>query len=110
MQYELYLSGLQQREGEQVRYEELDRSLKATGNLKRCLSVDDPMVREWIKNPSTYPEELKKKAVFLWGSQRPSRDGRNVAFLRWHRDTVMVSWSRRYRQFSIHNPVLLRVS
>lgn len=80
---------------------ELEAHLKETGRLDRALGLEDEVVKGWIANPATYPEELKEKLVFLWKSaldRQSHRDlptHRDVPFLFWNSggEEVIVAWS-----------------
>jgi hypothetical protein len=73
---------------------DLEEHLKETGLIKRALSLESPLVKSWLEDPTTYPEEFKGKgkAVFLWGSQRTADDFRRVAYLVWVDGRVYVRW------------------
>ena len=50
------------------------------------------MVKGWLADPSTYPEDLKVKQVFLWGSQQVINNRNSVAYLDWRDERVVVCW------------------
>ena len=68
--------------------------LVETGRIERCFSLESDLVRGWLNDPSSYPDELKGKWVVLWGSQRGTSDDREVAILRWiwNFNEVYVDW------------------
>lgn len=71
---------------------EVETHLKETGLIERCLSLEDEIVKEWIKNPKTYPEEYKKVYPYLWKSTGGRRGFRRVACLDWYDARVVVNW------------------
>ncbi|MEK7227554.1 MAG: hypothetical protein AAB641_01525 [Patescibacteria group bacterium] len=89
--YELYLTP-EQKLGGMIKGFDLKEHLKNEKLIKRCLSLESPLVNGWLADPSTYPEELKTKAVFLFGSQRASGSEVRVADLCWRDDRVVVGW------------------
>lgn len=58
----------------------------------RHYSLEHPVVQDWIRDPTTYPDEFKGKAVFLWGSRLGSSGHRLVAYLFWFGYRVEVHW------------------
>ncbi|MEK7567823.1 MAG: hypothetical protein AAB513_02810 [Patescibacteria group bacterium] len=69
--------------------------LKSNNLLDRTCGVDDEQVRAWIANPSTYPEELKDKRVFLWKGMKRAEDfylETKIPFLVWRNDSVVIDW------------------
>ena len=99
-----------QKNGGWIKGFELDKYLNEEGLIDRCFSVDDEIVKNWIKHPETYPEELKKVYPFLWKSQLASGDDRSVAYLVWDGGRVFVSWYWLENAWSGFNPVLLASS
>ena len=89
--FELYLHE-QQKSSEGMLGYDLERHLEETGLINRTLSLESELVKGWLADPSTYPEEFKDKAVFLWKSRRDSGDGRRVACLHWCAGRVVVFW------------------
>ena len=89
--FELYLAPAQ-RDGGTMKGFDLEKHLQETKLIDRCFSLEDELVKGWIANPSTYPEEFKTKVVFLWKSKRTSGSGRDVAYLCWDDDRVIVGW------------------
>ena len=89
--FELYLAPAQ-RDGGSIKGLDLEEHLKEAELIDRTYSLDDEMVKGWLADPSTYPEEFKGKAVFLWKSQQPPGVGRNVACLVWDVARVVVNW------------------
>ncbi|MFH1473189.1 MAG: hypothetical protein ABIF06_02155, partial [bacterium] len=73
-------------------------------------SLDHPLVKGWIENPSTYPEEFKNKAIFLWKSKRASGSSRSVADLIWHDERVIVDWCWLGGRWDGDDPALLASS
>ena len=76
---------------------DLEKYLKDKGLIKRCLSLEDKVVKGWIKNPETYSEEYKNIYPFLWGS---IEDG----------DEVVVGWRWLEDGWYAHDPALLASS
>ncbi len=69
---------------------ELKKHMILAGLTKRAFSVEDEVVKGWLTNPSSYPEELKAKQVFLWGSQEVVNNLSTVAYLVWNGNRVDV--------------------
>jgi hypothetical protein len=90
MKYELYLH--QKQKEDYILGTELYKHLKKEKILDRCLSLDSELVKEWIENPDTYPEELTYVFPYLWGSVRDLGSRREVAYLLWHDGCVVVLW------------------
>ncbi|MDO8569452.1 MAG: hypothetical protein Q7R89_01545 [bacterium] len=89
--FQLYLAPGQENGGT-IRGYDLEKYLKEGGLMDRAFSLEDELVKGWIADPSTYPEELKGKAVFLWKSKRSSGDSTIVAYLCWNDGCVVVGW------------------
>mgnify|MGYP001559486861 CR=1 FL=1 len=89
--FELYLFGKQKAGGWEMGYN-IERHLKKTGLINRCLSKDDECVRNWLANPETYPEEFKGKAVFLWKSADGRVVNRVAPCLIWRDGGVVLHW------------------
>lgn len=89
--YELYLA-LGQQNGGWIEGFDLEKHLEETKLIGRCFSLEDELVKGWLANPPTYPEEFKGKAIFLWKSRRASGDDRGVAYLIWSDRHVFVRW------------------
>jgi len=89
--WELYLAPAQQNGG-RIKGFDLEKHLEETKLINRCLSLGDLMVKGWLANPTTYPEEFKAKVVSLWKSKRTSGDYTLVAYLCWGGDRVVVLW------------------
>jgi hypothetical protein len=87
----LYLAPAQENGGWITGFD-LEQHLITEKLIERCYSLDDKLVQGWINNPSTYPEEFKGKAVFLWKSTRTSDSGRSIACLYWDDYRVVVGW------------------
>lgn len=82
--FELYL--IPGQDVGQVTGFDIAKHLEETGLINRAFSLEDELIKGWIADPSTYPEELKTKEVFLWKSQRhPSYplNQDNVSHLSW---------------------------
>jgi hypothetical protein len=104
--YQLYLHTTQEKGG-WIKGFDLEAHLKETGLLERCFSLEDELVKNWIANPTSYPEEFKRKAIFLWGSRRDSGVDRSVAYLIWRDGEVLVDWSWLDNGWDGDNPALL---
>ncbi len=89
--FELYLAPCQ-RDGGWMAGFDLEKHLEETKLIDRAFSIEDELVKGWLANPSTYPEECKGKAIFLWKSKRAIGSGRRVAYLYWRGDRVVVDW------------------
>lgn len=85
----------------------VEEHLKETGLIDRCLSLDDEVVKGWIKNPKTYPQEYKDVYLYLWKSQRTDGSYRHIAYLYWRGDRVIVSWYWLEGRWRGYHPVLL---
>ncbi len=107
--YELYLT-TEQKSGGSIKGFDLEHRLKDEKLIDRCLSLESLMVKVWLADPSSYPEELKTKAVFLFGSQRGVGSDRHVACLCWDGDRVIVSWFWLEFRWYGYYPVLLASS
>lgn len=90
-EFELYLAPGQENGGSMMGFD-LEKHLEETKLINRTFSLDDELVKGWIANPSSYPEEFKGKAIFLWKSRRTSGSDRTVAYLYWRGDRVIVHW------------------
>ncbi len=66
--YELYFTD-EQFMGVSIDGKEFIPRLTKDGLLDRCLSLESPVVKGWLANPNTYPDELKKVSPFLLGSR-----------------------------------------
>ncbi len=107
--FELYLSP-KQKNGGVITGFDLDDHLRSENLFDRTCSLDDGLVKGWLTDPTTYPEEFKGKAIFLWKSQRSSGSDRVIACLVWDDDRVVVSWDWLGRRWGGNNPVLLASS
>lgn len=106
IEFGLYLHPSQDGGGSVVGFE-LEAHLKETGQLDRAYGLEDELVKGWIANPATYPEELKKKVIFLWKSSR-GRDGeRSVPGLVWSGGRVHVVWDWLGGEWCVRDPALL---
>jgi len=107
--FEPYLAPGQQN-GAWMKGFDLDKHLEETKLIDRTMSLDDELVKGWLADPSTYPEEFKNKAVFLWKSKRSSGDGAFVAFLFWRVGRVILIWRWLGGRWLGASPVLLASS
>lgn len=85
--YELYRNQ-EQNVGKLITGLDLEVHLRESGLITRALSLESPLIKGWLADPLTYPEELKRKRVTLWGSMRGPEDDRFVAVLFWKIDRV----------------------
>lgn len=104
--FELYLHD-KQKNGGRINGFDLENYLKETGLINRALSLEDELVKGWLENPRTYPEELKGKAVFLWKSTQDSDGNRGVACLCWLDGRVVVRWGWLVVDWDGSRPALL---
>ena len=107
--YELYLAPGQQNGGVMTGFG-LEKHLRETGRFDRAYSLEDQIVKGWLANPASYPEEFKGKLIFLWKSQRDSGSNRGVACLCWGGRQVVVDWYWLGIRWSWLNPALLASS
>lgn len=107
--FTLYLHDKQKNDG-WINGSNLEKHLEETKLIDRCFSLEDELVKGWIANPSTYPEEFKDKAIFLWKSKRSSGGYTHVAYLYWRDDCVLVSWYWLERWWGGDHPALLASS
>lgn len=107
--FELYLHW-KQSSGDGMIGSDLEKHLEETGLVDRAFSLENEVVKGWIANPSTYPEEFKDKAVFLWKSKRASGDDRSVAYLIWDDRHVIVRWRWLEGGWHGNHPALLASS
>ncbi|MDO8471201.1 MAG: hypothetical protein Q7S49_01175 [bacterium] len=81
--FKLYLHE-RQKNGEWMQGYDLEKHLEESGLINRAFSLEDELVKGWLANPSSYPEEFKGESVFLWKSKkRFAFDARNVVYLYW---------------------------
>ncbi|MEQ1561132.1 MAG: hypothetical protein ABL899_00250 [Nitrospira sp.] len=106
--FELYLSPKQK--GGWISGFDLESHLEEEKLTDRTFSLEDELVKGWLADPSTYPEEFKKKAVFLWKSQRDSGSYRSFAYLFWDGGRVGVGWDGLGSRWFGGDPVLLASS
>src|SRR3989344_524627 len=85
----LYLAPAQKISGWVIGFD-LEKHLQETKLINRCFSLGDEVVKGWLANPATYPEEYKRKVVFLWKSKWTSDGNADVAFLYWIDGRVLV--------------------
>ena len=72
---------------------DLEEHLRKNNLIAQAYGLEDELVKGWIANPETYPEEFKNKAVFLWKSTQDLVDGhRSVRYLNWDDGRVVVRW------------------
>ena len=94
--FELYLTPAQQNRPVHDSFPittlvEIESHLEAEGLIGRTFSLQDDLVKGWLADPSTYPDELKGKRVYLWKSTQAFPKGstdlrdREVAYLVWDR-------------------------
>ena len=92
-----------QKRGNYVRGPDIYNDLRERRLLHRVLLLEDKLVDDWRKNPSSYPKEFRDKTVTLWGSLNygPPRSfsGGSVATLVYERNQdntyiVRVKWRR----------------
>ncbi len=107
--FELYLAPGQQNGGWIVGLN-LEKHLEETKLIDRCFSLEDELVKGWLANPSSYPEEFKEKAIFLWKSKRTSGSVRRVAYLCWRGGRVIVRWRWLEYRWGGDDPALLASS
>jgi len=107
--FELYLAPGQQNGGVMVGFD-LEKHLQEEKLIERAYTLEDELVKSWLENPASYPEEFKNKAIFLWKSQRASGDYREVACLCWHGGRVVVHWRWLERRWDGYRPALLASS
>ncbi|KKW14562.1 MAG: hypothetical protein UY54_C0014G0015 [Parcubacteria group bacterium GW2011_GWA2_50_10b] len=105
----LYLAPGQQNGGVMVGFD-LEKHLQEEKLIERAYTLEDELVKSWLENPASYPEEFKNKAIFLWKSQRASGDYREVACLCWHGGRVVVHWRWLERRWDGYRPALLASS
>ena len=89
--YQPYLHPTQEKGG-RIKGFDLEAHLKETGLLDRCFSLEDELVKNWIANPTSYPEEFKGKAIFLWKSVQNPGGYRHAPYLLWYGGKVFVCW------------------
>ena len=91
---------------------DIAKHLEETGLINRAFSLEDDLIKGWIADPATYPEELKTKAVFLWKSQQhpvypPNKD--NVFFLSWCDGPAVLTGNQLLRlKWTSGGPALLK--
>lgn len=107
--FDLYLAPGQKNGGYMTGFD-LEKHLEEAKLLDRTFSLDDELVKGWLADPSTYPEEFKGKAVFLWKGQWSSGSNRNVACLCWGVERVLVFWGRLGSRWGGRDPALLASS
>ena len=107
LSFKLYLAPGQQN-GRQMKGFDLEKHLEETRRINRAFSLEDELVKGWIANPSTYPEEFKGKPVFLWKSKRASGDSYEIAYLIWIDWCVLVFYIGVKGNWHGNNPALLK--
>ena len=85
---ELYLAPGQQG-GKQMKGIDLEEHLQKKNLISRVCGLDDRLIKEWIANPETYPEEFKSKDVFLWKVPQVRAGGYFIPYLYWNNGRVM---------------------
>ncbi len=106
LKFELYLFGKQRTGGSETGYT-VEKSLRETGLIARCLSTDDEMVKGWVINPNTYPAEFKGKVIFLWKSAKGRGVNRRVPCLVWYHGEVVMVWHLHSHGLGGSNPAVL---
>ncbi len=81
-----------QEDGEVIQGWDLEKYYDGPEFKGRHYSLESPEVKGWIRDPTTYPDEFKGKAVFLWESRRWFSGFRKVACLAWDGRHVGVRW------------------
>lgn len=106
--FEIYIA-VDQENGNAMTGFDLERHLTIVGLMGRCASLEDLLIKGWIANPSTYPEELKKKNIFLWRHAVTSGGFRRVACLVWEpvHCRVEVKWRWLRHEWTAESPALL---
>lgn len=107
--FRLYLAPAQQNGG-MIKGFNLEQHLQETKLIDRCFSLENEVVKGWLTDPSTYPEEFKGKAIFLWKSTQASGDDRSVAYLVWDGEGVVVGWDWLVDDWDSDRPALLASS
>ena len=107
--FELYLAPGQQNGGTMTGFD-IDKHLEETKLIDRAFILDDELVKGWLANHATYPEEFKGKAIFLWKSKRTIGSNRRVAYLCWNDNRVIVRWAWLESRWSGRSPALLMSS
>lgn len=87
---------------------QLEKHLESEDLLVRAYSLEDDLIKGWLANPATYPDEFVHSAVILWGSEKFSGPDRRVACLRWNLTKVAVVWWRLSRISHRDSPSLLK--
>ncbi|MDP2651241.1 MAG: hypothetical protein Q8O98_01470 [bacterium] len=108
--YVLYLHPRQKRRGKvggRVNGYELEKHLRKEGILERACSLNSKIVKGWIANPGTYPEELKTKEILLWGRFRFNIYWREVQYLCWLGSIIIVQHRSLHDNFISVQPALL---
>ncbi len=80
--YELYLHTAQEYDVT-IAAKDIEAHLIKTGLVDRAQSVESELVKGWITNPDTYPEELRWIQPVLWGRVRQDGYSRLVKYLYW---------------------------
>ena len=107
---ELYYEDHQKRD-EVIYGGTIDEHLDKTGLINRCLGLDDEVVKGWISNPSTYPEEYREYLICLLWKSRGVRGGLiKIPGLVWRGDDLVVEWRWTGMQYGTATPILLRSS
>jgi hypothetical protein len=105
--YVLYLAPDQKNGGTMTGFEVV-RDLIANNLVSRFQSLESPLVKSWLENPVTYPEEFKGRAIFIWGSQRIYGGRPSVAYLIWDDIRVVADWYRLEGVWRDNDPALLK--
>jgi hypothetical protein len=104
--YELYFHPEQKKRG-LIQGFDLKKHLEDEGLIARALSLESPLVKRWRERLETYPDELKDKSVFLWGSVRSAHSNRKLACLIWSSGRVLVYWNWLENKWDHRSPAVL---
>lgn len=107
---ELYRHEAQGADRRGIDGEDLNKHIRETGLIGRCLSFEDEIVKGWIADPSTYPEEFKGMEVFLWKSRRKYGEHIEcIGCLVWRTNPKVVeSWVSLSTRWCYDGPALVR--
>lgn len=105
--FELYTIPGQSSQGEKTG-EDIENCLTYSGLMDRCLSKDDDIIKGWLNDPYSYPGEFKGKCIILWKSQTGDGDGRQVAYLVWNYEQVLIGTAWLTEGFGENSPALLK--
>lgn len=101
-----------QKIGEGMDGEEVDRHMLVSGLMEKSPSLNDRMVKAWLKHPYTVPQELRDQhqIVWLWGSRRMVGGDVVVDYLAWNPQMARLYASSFHmrRVFTEKSKILLR--